>query len=283
MANFILSAFADEIDPNFEEQLKGLKKLDIPYVELRGVNGKSFTLLTDDEVLDVRDLLARYGIKVWSLGSPIGKIHTNDDFEAHKHLLTRIMDIGDMLDVKRIRMFSFYPEAGISREEFEKKAFSMVGELLDMAEARGFVLCHENEKDIYGQSAESVKKLCDHFGGRLRAVLDSGNLAFSNENSVDVYPLLKDYIEYLHIKDAEQNGAIVVPGTGDAHLAETLAQVNADRTDDVVLTVEPHLTVFGGLSSLSNLDDIKHKNVFSTAFEAFETATEALRGIINNL
>ena len=80
MANFILSAFADEIDPNFEEQLKGLKKLDIPYVELRGVNGKSFTLLTDDEVLDVRDLLARYGIKVWSLGSPIGKIHTNDDF-----------------------------------------------------------------------------------------------------------------------------------------------------------------------------------------------------------
>ena len=104
MANFILSAFADEIDPNFEEQLKGLKKLDIPYVELRGVNGKSFTLLTDDEVLDVRDLLARYGIKVWSLGSPIGKIHTNDDFETHKHLLTRIMDIGDMLDVKRIRM-----------------------------------------------------------------------------------------------------------------------------------------------------------------------------------
>ena len=193
------------------------------------------------------------------------------------------MDIGDMLDVKRIRMFSFYPEAGISREEFEKKAFSMIGELLDMAEARGFVLCHENEKDIYGQSAESVKKLCDHFGGRLRAVLDSGNLAFSNENSVNVYPLLKDYIEYLHIKDAEQNGAIVVPGTGDAHLAETLAQVNADRTDDVVLTVEPHLTIFGGLSSLSNLDDIKHKNVFSTAFEAFETATEALRGIINNL
>ena len=159
----------------------------------------------------------------------------------------------------------------------------MIGELLDMAEARGFVLCHENEKDIYGQSAESVKKLCDHFGGRLRAVLDSGNLAFSNENSVNVYPLLKDYIEYLHIKDAEQNGAIVVPGTGDAHLAETLAQVNADRTDDVVLTVEPHLTVFGGLSSLSNLDDTKHKNVFSTAFEAFETATEALRGIINNL
>ena len=182
MANFILSAFADEIDPNFEEQLKGLKKLDIPYVELRGVNGKSFTLLTDDEVLDVRDLLARYGIKVWSLGSPIGKIHTNDDFEAHKHLLTRIMDIGDMLDVKRIRMFSFYPEAGISREEFEKKAFSMIGELLDMAEARGFVLCHENEKGIYGDTAARCAELLDALPA-LHAVYDPANFIQSDERS----------------------------------------------------------------------------------------------------
>ncbi len=283
MANFILSAFADEIDSQFEEQLKGLKRLNIPYIELRGVNGKSFTELTDDEVLDVRDLLARYGVKVWSLGSPIGKIHTDGDFAAHKKLLTRIMDIGDMLGVKRIRMFSFYPEEGISHSDFEKKAFSMVGDLLDMADARGFVLCHENEKGIYGQSAESVKKLCDNFGGRLRAVLDSGNLAFSNENSENVYPLLKDYVEYLHIKDAEQNGAIVVPGTGDAHLAETLAQVNADRDGDVVLTVEPHLTVFGGLSSLASIDEIKHKNVFPTAFDAFSTATAALREIISKL
>lgn len=283
MANFILSAFADEIDANFEEQLKGLTKLQIPYIELRGVNGKSFTELSDDEVLDVRDLLSRYNIKVWSLGSPIGKIHTDGDFEAHKRLLCRIMDIGDMLSVKRIRMFSFYPEEGIDRDKFESKVFAMLSELIDMAEVRGFILCHENEKDIYGQSADDVERLCDHFGGRLRAVLDSGNLAFSNENSKDVYPLLSDYVEYMHIKDAEQNGAIVVPGTGDAHLAETLAQVNAAVNGDFVLTVEPHLTVFGGLASLSNLDDIKHKNVFSDAFEAFSVATEALRGIIAKL
>ncbi len=283
MANFILSAFADEIDPNFEEQLKGLNKLNIPFIELRGVGNKSFTELTDDEVLDIRDLLARYNIKVWSLGSPIGKIHTDGDFIAHKRLLSRIMDIGDMLSVKRIRMFSFYPEDGISRPDFENKVFSMLAELLDMAEARGFTLCHENEKDIYGQSADDVKRLCDHFGGRLRAVLDSGNLAFSNENSKDVYPMLADYVEYMHIKDAEQNGAIVVPGTGDAHLAETLSQVNKAVSGDFVLTVEPHLTVFGGLSALANVDNIKHKNVFATAFEAFSTATAALRGIIDKL
>ncbi len=283
MANFILSAFADEIDANFEEQLKALVKLGIPYIELRGVNGKSFTTLTDDEVLDVRDMLSRYGIKVWSLGSPIGKIHTDGDFEAHKKLLCRIMDIGDMLGVKRIRMFSFYPEAGISEEEFEQKVFNMTGELLELSEPRKFILCHENEKDIYGQSIDKVQKLCRHFGGRLKAVLDCGNLAFSNENSENVYPMISEFIEYFHIKDAEQNGCIMIPGTGDAHLAEALAQVSADREGDFVLTLEPHLTVFSGLSGLSNLDDIKHNQVFSSAYEAFSAAHTALCGLIEKI
>ena len=50
MAEFILSAFADEITPDFDGQLEALKKLNIPLLELRGVDGKSFTQLTDAEV-----------------------------------------------------------------------------------------------------------------------------------------------------------------------------------------------------------------------------------------
>lgn len=57
MADFVFSAFADEIDSNFETQLISLNKLDIPLIELRGVNGKNFTTLTDDEVEDVKKLL----------------------------------------------------------------------------------------------------------------------------------------------------------------------------------------------------------------------------------
>ena len=41
-ARFIFSAFADEISPNFDEQLEALKELGIPLLELRGVDGKSF-------------------------------------------------------------------------------------------------------------------------------------------------------------------------------------------------------------------------------------------------
>ncbi|MEG1742777.1 MAG: TIM barrel protein [Clostridia bacterium] len=283
MANFIFSAFADEISASFDEQLQGLKKLDIPYIELRGVDGKSFVELSDDEIGEVAQKLKKFNIKVWSLGSPIGKIKTDGDFELHKKLLNRIMDIGDVLGVKRVRIFSFYPEKNISDAQFEKKSFDMLDELLKMAENRGFILCHENEKDIYGFSVPRVKKLASHFDGRLRVVLDNGNFQFCGESAENAYFELKPYIEYLHIKDADIDGAIVPPGKGKAFIAETLAKINSDRSGDVVITMEPHLMDFAGLSSLSNLDDIKHKYTYDTPFSAFEFATDAVRQMLKVL
>ncbi|MDL2287317.1 sugar phosphate isomerase/epimerase [Eubacteriales bacterium OttesenSCG-928-G02] len=284
MSNFIFSAFADEISSDFTEQLEALVKLNIPYIELRGVNGQSFTTLTDTEILNVKALLAKYNISVWSLGSPIGKINTDGDFEEHKKLFTRIMDIGDMLNVKRIRMFSFYPEENITDEMFEAKVFSMIEELLQMSEARGFILCHENEKDIYGYSPDRVLKLVKHFNGRLRVVLDNGNFPFCGQPADQAYSMLKNYIEYLHIKDADEDGTIVPPGAGKAYIEELLRDISTDRpNDDIVITMEPHLMMFTGLSSLSKLDDIKHKYSYDSPYQAFETATNLVRHIISRI
>ncbi len=283
MANFLFSAFADEIHHDFDIQLESLKKLGIGMIELRGVDGKSFINLTDDEVMIVKSKLSSAGIGISALGTPIGKIDVDGDFEAHKRLLSRIMDIGDILGCKRLRVFSFYPAEGMSRDEFEEKAFGMLEDLLDMADARAFTLCHENEKDIYGYSPESERRLLDHFGGRLKAVLDNGNFAFCLEDASKGYPLLKDYIEYLHIKDADETGAIVPPGKGVACIKDTLAAINKDREGDVIITVEPHLMVFTGLSTLSKLDDIRHVYEFESPYQAFEFATEAIRKMIAEL
>lgn len=284
MAKFVFSAFADEIDSNFDKQLEALKALDIGLLELRGVDGKSFIELSDDEVLTVKTKLTNAGIGLSALGTPIGKMNVDGDFEAHKKLLTRIMDIGDMLGCKILRMFSFYPAEGMGDEEFKKIAFDYVGQLLDMADERGFILCHENEKDIFGCSPERELELMQYFDGRLKAVLDPGNFAFCFEDASKGYPLLKDYIHYFHIKDADESGAIVPPGKGVACLEETLKSVALDRKDEtVILTMEPHLMNFTGLSSLSKLDDIHHVYSFETPFEAFKVATDAVKAMVEKL
>lgn len=275
--SFRFSAFSDEIASDFDEQLSALQKLGIHMLELRGVNGKSFTELTDDEVIRVRDKMRAANIGLSALGSPIGKIAVDGDFEGHKKLFSRIMDIGDMLDCKRIRMFSFYP-GETSPDEFEARVFAYLEELLQMAEERGFVLCHENEKDIYGETPEQARKLMDRFSGRLRTVLDPGNFAFCLLDAQKGYDLLKPYITYMHIKDADEEGTIVPPGTGVAHIRDILQAWAAENENgEIILTIEPHLTVFSGLSSLSKLDDIKHKYVFHSAYEAFETAYRSVR------
>ena len=279
-ATFRFSAFADEITPEFDGQLEALQKLGIPLLELRGVDGKSFTLLTDEEAETVRKKLSNARIGLSALGSPIGKIDADGDWDAHRKLFLRVMELGERLECKWIRMFSFYPGA-LSPEAFEQRVFALTEELLELSEKRGFVLCHENEKDIYGASPESEAKLMRHFGGRLQAVLDPGNFAFCGLDPKPAYPLLKDYIRYFHIKDADEDGTIVPPGKGVALLEETLAAVAADRAgEEVILTMEPHLMMFTGLSSLSKLDDIRHKYAFSSPFEAFQTAYEATREMV---
>jgi len=280
-ANFIFSAFADEITPDFDGQLEALKALGIPLLELRGVDGKSFVQLTEEEVDAVKAKLDAAGIGLSSLGSPIGKMDADGDFEAHLQLLDRIMDIGDKLGCKRIRMFSFYP-GSLDREAFEKRVIEWMEILVSKAEARGFILCHENEKDIYGDSPANEHKLIAHFGGRLKAVLDPGNFAFCKMDPAPAYPLLKEYISYFHIKDADEEGIIVPPGKGVALLEETIARIAKDREgQDVILTMEPHLMMFTGLSSLSKLDDIRHKYTFDSPFEAFRVAYEAVRGMVD--
>ena len=283
MAKFRFSAFSDEIDACFDKQIEGVKALGIDMIELRGVDGKSFIELSDEEVEIVKKKLIANGISLSALGTPIGKMNVDGDFEAHKNLLTRIMDIGDMLGCKVLRMFSFYPAENMDDAEFKQIAFGYIGELLDMADERGFILCHENEKDIFGCSPERELELMQFFDGRLKAVLDPGNFAFCFEDASKGYPLLKDYIHYFHIKDADESGAIVPPGKGVACLAEILKAVDEDREGEVVLTMEPHLMNFTGLSSLSKLDDIHHVYSFEAPFEAFKVATEAVRSMIEGL
>ena len=54
---FKISGFADEIDPDINKQFEHLNKLGIKYFEVRGVNGKNISKLTDSEVESLKDAM----------------------------------------------------------------------------------------------------------------------------------------------------------------------------------------------------------------------------------
>ena len=279
MAKFILSAFADEADALLSGQIEALKEAGIAGVELRGVDGKNVKDLTEDEAREVRAKLDAAGIKVTSMGSPFGKIGVKDDFEPHFKEFEHALELCKILGCDRMRMFSFFYPKGEDAYAYRDIVIERLTRMLDAADKAGITLCHENEKGIYGDVAARCLDLIKHFGGRLKCIFDPANFIQCGEKPIENFEILKDHIFYMHIKDALlANGAVVPSGCGDGSLPEIIKNLSA-REGELVLTVEPHLTVFEGLKNLQD-EEVKHEYSYPTRRAAFAAACDAIKGIL---
>lgn len=250
MKRLILSAFSDEYADGLKKQCQALNGFGISYMEMRGVDGKNVSTLSKFEVKQAKDVLNDYGIKVSSIGSPLGKIKLDGDLDGHLETAKRVFETANELGAKNIRMFSFYLPNGKTREECKGHVFDELGKLVQLSEEYDITLCHENEALIYGESPEKCLEILKHFDGRLKCVFDMGNFVLDGYNPMQAYKLLQDYIEYFHIKDALYAGAIVPAGKGEAQIKEILDNYKANGKKDTFITLEPHLQTFSGLNAL---------------------------------
>ena len=250
MTKFFLSAFSDEYADNLKAQCQALNGFGIGYMEMRGVNGKNVSTLTKEEVREAKAILNDHGIKVSSIGSPLGKIKLDGDIAGHLETAKRVFETANELGTKNIRMFSFYLPDGKTRGECRGQVLNELEKLVKLSEEYNVTLCHENEALIYGESPEKCLEILEYFGGRLKAVLDMGNFVLDGYNPMDAYTLLEKHIEYFHIKDALYAGAIVPAGKGEAQIKEILEKYKANGRKDTFITLEPHLQTFSGLNAL---------------------------------
>lgn len=246
-----ISGFSDEIDRDIITQFEALKKLNISYFEPRGVDGKNISALTAGEAVELKKKCEAYGIKASSIGSPIGKIKLSDDFTAHFETFKKVVETAHILDCENIRMFSFYHDGGEWSVSEREEVISKLGKMVEYAKQNGVVLLHENEKDIYGDTAERCLDLMNIFyGDNFKAVFDPANFVQCGQDTKKAFDLMKPYIEYMHIKDAKLSDGRVVPaGYGDGNLEYILTGLFKDGYNGF-LSLEPHLGKFEGLDKL---------------------------------
>lgn len=281
---FKISGFADEIDQSLDVQIDSLNKLGVSYVEMRGVDGNNLIYHSDEKVKEIKRKIDGNGIALSALGSPLGKIGIEDDFEKHFEEFKRAIEVGHMMDCNRIRMFSFYIPEGKAVNEYEAAVFDRIGRFIDYAKSNDAVLLHENEKGIYGEKAHECKKLMDEFySDNFKAIFDFANFVQAQENTLEAYELLKDYIAYIHVKDAILSDGHVVPaGFGDGNVEAILNKLK-ERNFDGFLSLEPHLFNFPGFANLEKDGKsikVNSGNEVLTGFEAFSLAHEALLRLI---
>ena len=272
-----LCAFADEADANRLGQIKALTENAIPYLEIRGVDGTNIADLPREKALQFKSELDAAGIKVWAIGSPAGKTNIHDDFDKALDQFRHLLDMAEIFEAKRIRLFSFYGTDG--SDEYFEEVCRRLNVFCDLCEEKGIIPCHENEKGIYGDIAPRC--LAIHKAvPRLKAVFDPANFIQCGQNVMEAWEMLAPYVEYSHIKDAAPDGHIVPPGDGIGHLAEYLPLFAAQGCE--VVTLEPHLAQFVGLKAL---EGVERSEVGGLNFEnnraAFDHAANKLKEILN--
>jgi 3-dehydroshikimate dehydratase len=270
-----LSAFADEISPELDEQVAVLTREGIHYLDLRSAWNINVLNLSDEQVEHIRQVLQAHSIQVAALGSPIGKVPIDSPFEAELQRLERAIFVAQALGTTYIRLFSYYPPAhtepgniAAHRDEVMRRMRA----LGERAREAGITLLHENEKDIYGDTIARCVDLMREAGENehMRAVFDPANFIQAGQVPFpDAYEALKPWLAYVHVKDALPSGRVVAAGEGNASWPEFLERLRADGYDGF-FSLEPHLAAAGHLGGFSGP-------------ELFHYAAQAFRGRLENM
>ena len=275
-----LCAFADEADPMLDGQIEAMVANGISLLEIRGVDKKNISAITYAEAIEIKKKLDFAGISTWSIGSPAGKIKISDDFDKETETFKRMLETGAVLDAKCIRLFSFFGTE--SKAEYFDEVCLRLNKYVELCKPYGIIPCHENEKSIYGEDAPHCLKLLRAVPG-LKAVFDPANFIQCGQDTLEAWDMLREYVYYGHIKDADRDGNVVPPGCGIGHIAEYLPDFVSRGCS--VLTLEPHLSEFVGLADLE--EEGARSNVsklsFSNNRESFDYAVNSLKTIIRGL
>lgn len=265
-----LCAFSDEASDSVEGQITALSRNNIKLIELRSIGGVNVKDFTDEQAREYAKKLSENGIKVWSIGSPLGKIDIAENFSEYEKTVRRVYEIANIFECDKVRVFSFYNAYGESEKVFEN-----LRRMVKIAGEYGITLYHENEKGVYGDVVGRVENIAANVSG-LKFVFDPANYVQEGEDVTAALKKVGKQTAYFHIKDAiKGSGEIVPAGEGDGEIEKLISLVKGDK----VFTLEPHLSLFTAYAAIDDTE-LKNKYHFATNDESFDFAVNALKNLL---
>lgn len=262
-----LAAFADEISPDLDEQIRVCRANDVTHFELRGVNRLNVLDFPKDLRREIRDKLRDNGMGVASIGSPVGKSKINESWDRESDRFKVAVELAEFFGAPFVRIFSYYaPDPAEDVRKYRDEVVRRMRAKVDyLATVENVTIVHENERDIYGDRGQYCLDLMRAVESpRLRCAFDFANFGLLGERPRDNWPLLKPYTAHFHIKDCRMSSGQIVPaGEGDGDIATILPDAYQSGYRGF-LSLEPHLKVAG------------HSHG-ETGPELFKVAAEALK------
>jgi sugar phosphate isomerase/epimerase len=252
-----ISAFADEIAPDLRTQMDTCRANGITHIDVRAIDGKNVSQMTPAKARRYRRQMDAEGFSVPCLGSPVGKIRLDEDFQSHLELLKRCCDLAAEFGTSHIRVFSFYPSPGRNIADERPAVLDRLQAMVRLAEQANVTLLHENEKGIYGATPAGVLDIFRTVRSpHLECLFDPANFVEEGFAPYDEAwrAGLDELTTYIHIKDKVPGSAVCVPaGQGRGQIPEIFTDLRG-RGWSGVMTLEPHLQAAGRMDGFTGPD-----------------------------
>ncbi|HEY3281055.1 MAG TPA: sugar phosphate isomerase/epimerase family protein [Armatimonadota bacterium] len=258
---FPIAVITDEICHDFLASLDRLKDWGVGLAEIRGVNGKNVTQLSDEELLEARRALDARGLRACGVASPFYKcdLPAGDGdgctpegdalLESQMRVFARCLRAAEILGTSFIRVFAFWRKGPTTQPILDviRRAYQRP---LEKAEEAGVTLLLENEHDCYLSTGAEVASFLEGCSSpALRCVWDPGNtFAYGVQPFPQDYLAAKPVTSHIHLKDAVRDEGghprWVAVGDGDVGYASLFAALKEDRYGGI-LSLETHFSIGG--------------------------------------
>jgi L-ribulose-5-phosphate 3-epimerase len=221
---FPIAAITDEFSQDIEVAVRSMAEIGMTGAELRMVFGKNIIDLSDAELDRACEIVARYGLKIVSIASPLLKCVLPDSpevdarfqqdvfaathtFEDQPRLADRALEIAERTGARIIRVFSYW--RAVRPEACFERIARAIEHLAGQAALDGRTIGLENEHACnIATGAETARVLEAVPHPNLKVVWDPANAYVSSESPFpEGYRRLPaERIAHVHAKDCRVEG-----------------------------------------------------------------------------
>ena len=266
MIDVLLSGFADEATPDktIDSQFATMAALGLEFLSIRFVNigdGVQNVLALSDSGFElIRQRLLDYGIKISSIGSPVGKVKiadvddgtTNRYVPFNEYLKSDVrsaIHAAEQMETKLIRGFSFYHPRKSKNTDYLNQAVEQIGEITEMCDQHGMTFGLEVEANLIGNTGSILSDIHRQINNpALVLVFDGANLVTQGFNSLQILEQFRQMLPglgWMHVKDylSGDGGANSVGGYIDEETLDRFVPADRGSTGHQAIFSEllPHL------------------------------------------
>ena len=227
-SKFKIGVISDEISQDFDHACYVVAKdFGLKWVELREMWGKNLQVVTDAQIAEAQKILAKYGLQVTDIGSPLYKVdwpgaphsqygskadlHGADEtnFKQQDEVLERSISLAKQFKTNKVRCFDFWRIDDV--KPYRAAINDVLNKAAEKAGQQGIMLVLENEfacNTATGREAGAT--LAGVKSRNLSLNWDPGNAVMRGE--LDAFPagwdaIPKDRIHHCHVKNAQKDAS----------------------------------------------------------------------------